>query len=306
MRPLFMPRRVVISNAFSLVVMDAARNWLRHLPFFVPALGSMGVALLMGGATATAAWIATEVLHAEATQASVIHVYIRDDASAAQTDALTSRLKSRAGVLSVVFVSKDQALAQASTRPGLKDLAASAGTNPFPASLDIRASNLSVLSSLDTLARHDPAVDSAYPTSYDAGAYSRVANVLGYGIGGALLLVLMLAVVAIAVTTGGIRAAILTRRDEIRVMRLVGSRPWMIKGPFLVEGALTGLAAGLAAALILVPATIALVSASQHSLVPLAPGLSPLTALQVGWLVPAAGMLLGMLASSIGLKKLPA
>jgi cell division transport system permease protein len=59
-------------------------------------------------------------------------------------------------------------------------------------------------------------------------------------------LLLLLIVVAAAVTAGSIRGTLLARREEVEVMWLVGSARWVISGPFLVEGALTG---GLGASL---------------------------------------------------------
>ena len=49
-----------------------------------------------------------------------------------------------------------------------------------------------------------------------------------------------------------IRLAIFARRREIEVMKLVGATNWFIRGPFMLEGLITGLAGALAAILLLV------------------------------------------------------
>ena len=44
-----------------------------------------------------------------------------------------------------------------------------------------------------------------------------------------------------------IRLSIFSRRREIEVMKLVGATNWFVRGPFMVEGLLCGLAGALAA-----------------------------------------------------------
>jgi cell division transport system permease protein len=50
-----------------------------------------------------------------------------------------------------------------------------------------------------------------------------------------------------------IRTAVYYRRQEIEVMKLVGATEWFVRGPFLLEGVMTGLiAAALALGVLLV------------------------------------------------------
>ena len=48
-----------------------------------------------------------------------------------------------------------------------------------------------------------------------------------------------------------IRLSIFARRREIEVMKLVGATNWFVRGPFMLEGVLTGLAGSVAAVLLL-------------------------------------------------------
>ena len=54
---------------------------------------------------------------------------------------------------------------------------------------------------------------------------------------------LILAIVAILVAFNTIRLAIYNSKEEISFMRLVGASNWFIRGPFLVQGAISGFAA---------------------------------------------------------------
>jgi cell division transport system permease protein len=58
------------------------------------------------------------------------------------------------------------------------------------------------------------------------------------------------ALVAALIIGTAIRIAIFARRDEILIMRLVGATNGFIRRPFLLEGALTGLAGGVLALLL--------------------------------------------------------
>ena len=165
-------------------------------------------------------------------------------------DLLWDRLSKDPRVASVTYVTKAEALARAQQIPGLPQLAAATDSNPFPASLDVRVKNIDDVAAIDTLVRTDIAVDPVYPTSYDRGAYQRIQAVLfGAAVAGFAFLSL-LGFVAVTVTMNSIRAAIHSRRDEVTIMQLVGAPRWMVRGPFVVEGAITGALSGAVAGLI--------------------------------------------------------
>jgi len=61
---------------------------------------------------------------------------------------------------------------------------------------------------------------------------------------------IVLNITAILVTFNTIRLAISNQKEEIKIQRLVGASNWFIRGPFLVQGAISGLIAVLISALI--------------------------------------------------------
>ena len=295
--------RVVSANLFRYLVRGAVRSWARNMSGTAPALGSMTLLLLISGLVGVTGFALYNLEQVEASQASLLHVYLRDGATDSDVNALQARLESDPRVANVRFVSKAEALLRAQRIPGLPELADSTESNPFPASLDVQVKNINDVAAIDESVRNDEAVDPVYPTSYDRGAYQRIQGLLfGVALAGIAFLAL-LGFVAVTVTANSIKAAIHARRDEIRIMQLVGAPRWMVRGPFLVEGALTGVVAGTVAGLITFALTFAGVKGASTAFAQFAPGVSIEVAIVAAAIVLAVGLALGSGSSLISLRR---
>ena len=71
-----------------------------------------------------------------------------------------------------------------------------------------------------------------------------------------LVLSAILIILSLIITFNTIRLAIYTARDEISVMRLVGASSAYVRGPFVVEGILYGVVAGLIVLILFYPLTL--------------------------------------------------
>lgn len=295
--------RIVTANLFRYLLRGAARNWMRNISSTAPALGSMTLLLVMSGLVGLCGVALHNLETVEAGQASMLHVYLRDDAPTTNIDSLWVRLAVDPRVASVTYVSKAEALRRAQRIPGLPQLADASESNPFPASLDVQVKKIDDVASIDAVARDDIAVDPSYPTSYDRGAYQRIQAVLfGVAVAGFVFLS-MLGFVAVTVTINSIRAAIHSRRDEVMIMQLVGARRWMVRGPFVVEGAITGGLAGLVAGLITFGLASAGITSGADAFARFAPGLSLAVAAAAAVAVFVAGLGLGSGSSLISLRR---
>jgi cell division protein FtsX len=283
---------IVVTNVVKLLVLDATRNWLRNVRTVTPALGSMSLLLLLAGSSALSTLAVANVLQVESRDASLVHLYLRSTASSADVEALRDRLRSDARVVSVRFVSSQEALQDARRRPGLPSLIDDAGANPFPASLEVRAARLADLASIVAEVDGQKALDPAYPTSYDPGTYRTLQTFIA--VAGGLA----------AVTANAIRAAILARWDDLTVMRLVGASGWVLRGPFVFEGALTGAVSGVLGAGVLLALFAAAQRASAQSFTAFLPGVGWDAALAAGVSLLLAGASLGSAASLVGLRGL--
>jgi cell division transport system permease protein len=295
--------RTVVANLFRYLFGGAVRNWIRNISGTAPALGSMTLLLLLTGLVGLCGFAIHNLDQLEAGQAAVLHVYISDAATSAEVDSLWDRLAKDGRIASVDYTTKAQALLRAQHMPGLPQLADASDSNPFPASLDVHVKSVNDVAAIDAMVRYDLAVDPVYPTSYDKGAYQRIQTVLlGIAVAGFAFLGL-LGFVAVTVTINSIRSAIHARRDEVAIMQLVGAPRWMVRGPFIVEGAITGALAGAAAGLVTFGLSFAGITAASNSFTQFAPGVTVAVAAVTAALVFATGLGLGSGASMIGVRR---
>jgi cell division transport system permease protein len=301
------PRRrivqIVVTNIFRYLFQGAARNWFRNISSSAPAIGSMTLLLLMAGLIGLAGFAIYNLEQVEAGQASLLHVYLRDDATPGDVYALWTRIEGDRRVTRVTYTNKAAALARASRMPGLPQLADSSESNPFPASLDVQVKKIDEVAAVDTAFRNGAIVDPEYPTSFDRGAYQRIQDLLfGVGVAGLAFLGL-LGFVAVTVTINSIRAAIHARRDEVAIMQLVGAPRWMVRGPFVVEGAITGGLAGAAAGLVTFGLAAAGMRAGSASFTQFAPGVTLAVAALAATIVFVAGLGLGSGSSLVSVRR---
>jgi len=301
------PRRrvmeAVVKNVFRYLFKGAARNWARNLGGNAPALSSMALLLFLTGLIGLSGFALMNLEQIQAGEASVLHVYLRDDADATDMFNLRNQLARDPRVASVNFTSKAQALQHAQSIPGLPQLASASESNPFPASFDVQVKSVDQVAAIDAMARTNPAVDPTYPTSYDRGAYQRIqAVLLGVAIAGIAFLA-VLGFVAVMVTVNSIRAAIHSRRDEVAILQLVGAPRWMVRGPFIVEGAITGSLAGAAAGLVTFGLALAGIAEGSASFSQFAPGVTISVAAVAGAIVFATGLGLGSGSSLLSVRR---
>ena len=177
--------------------------------------------------------------------------YLREGTKPEEMEVARSELGSLPEVLDVRYVSKDEALQRARRDTQFGELYGSTDVNPLPASLEVRFRDGSrteqAVSQIAGLAAAYPFVeDVEYGREWVGKLFTlrRIAAVTTAVLGGSF------GVVAALIIGTALRIAILARRDEIHIMRLVGARNGFIRRPFLVEGAIAGFLGGAFALLL--------------------------------------------------------
>lgn len=292
------------SNVARVVLLSGLRNWGRNLRTASPALASIGLLLVSTGMCAIAWTALSGVVRSEARSAAILHVYLADGASDDSVVSLEERLKALPGVRQVTYLSSDDALRRARARPALGLLLEDDTSSPFPAQLDVTVASVDRVGAVAAAAGGDPAVDTAYPTSYDGDAYRRLRSALQYAqlAGGAFLAVLL--VVALAVCANSIRSSLLARQEEIRIMWLVGSPAWVMRSPFLVEGALTGALAAAFAAGLLGAALLTALHAQPVAIAQFLPGIDAAFTARLAAAILVVGASVGSGSTLLGLRGL--
>jgi cell division transport system ATP-binding protein len=291
------------ANAYRLVVLSGLRSWSRDVRATAPAIGTIALLLVLCGTLAMVGVAVKGAIADQASQASIVRVYLASDASSDDIAALKTMLVADPRVASVTSVSPEQALAEASRRPGLDNLASLSDTNPFPASLDVRVKLVTQVAAVAASVKGNPAVDSSYPTSYDPDTYSRLRHfaLIAGGIAGGILL--LFAIVAYAVVANSMRGIAASRRQEVAVTRLLGARGWMMRGPFVVEGLMTGAIAGALAAALVGAAYLLAVRFEDAIYVQVLPGVNLTSVQYVLAAVITAGLLLGAGTALFGFRR---
>jgi cell division transport system permease protein len=210
------------------------------------------LAAVVLGAILLVSWNVDRLL-TQWTTASEFSVFLRDDASSEQRGAIEAAIDQSGVTAEREYVSKAQALER--FRSQFADLAAltgDLGDNPFPASLEVRVRPEAEQNGrADALVTRIAALPGVADVRYDREWLSRVSSGLNAIRGAGFALALLMALAAAVTVAAVVRLGLHARRDEIEIMKLVGSPVAFIRGPFIAEGFLQGgLGALLAIALL--------------------------------------------------------
>jgi cell division transport system permease protein len=188
----------------------------------------------------------------------VVNVYFCTDvtcekggeASREQIEAVRAKLVSMPEVKDAQFISKEEALRiQAERTPELTQNLAS---NPLPASYKViphRGEDVAAIA-----ANLEPAPAGVEKVNYGKKEADRVLQVAKI-VGGIVLTgSLLLIAASILLISNTIRLSIFARRREVEVMKLVGATNWFVRGPFMLEGIITGLIGSILAVILLIVA----------------------------------------------------
>jgi cell division transport system permease protein len=176
----------------------------------------------------------------------------------------------------VKYISKDQALTDFTERhkdsATLMESLQQVNGNPFLASLNIAAKGMSEYDQVAQFLGQEQykAMVNKVNFSEKKSVIEKIFSLTAGASKAGFILAGMLGFVSILVTFNTIRVAIISRKREISIQRLVGASRWFIRGQFFVEGLILGLLAAIFCFLI----TIGISWYANSSLEALMPGLS--------------------------------
>ncbi len=203
-----------------------------------------------------------------------INVYTVTTASEQNIFALKSSLESLPDVEEVTYTSREEALAAFRERHESDELTIQAleelGDNPLGASLSIRAKDTSQYESIAAFLDEQRNLENPESPLIDRvnfnqnkNAIDKLTSIIDAAEQSGFIAMIILIVSSILISFNTIRLAIYTTREEISIMRLVGASNMFIRGPFILQGIMYGLVAGVLALLIIYPVALYLGPATE-------------------------------------------
>ncbi len=260
----------------------------------------------MAVALSVAGWgmiVSANLVHVAGVLESQVEVvgFLRRDLGAAESKRALAAARAIPSVRSAVLVDRDEAMRRLGRTFGsLARVSKQLPANPLPDSIEVRVSDArharAVAGALRGVAGVDEVMFGA-PVVDRLVALTRAVRLAGAGVAA------LLAGAALLIIINTIRLTVVARRQEIEIMALVGAAPGFVRGPFLVEGALQGLAASAVATAIMVAGYSAVAGGVTRSL-PFLPILEPRAVLPEAvaaiWLLGAA---VGFAGSLFGIRR---
>jgi cell division transport system permease protein len=163
-------------------------------------------------------------------------------------------LEATAGVKSVEYISKDEALRELGHKVrDANDAIELLGSNPLPSLFRITPDDPDELNAI--VAHIAPggtprldAIDDVQNRESDTGKILSATGLVK-GLGAVMAALLVLASIALIANT--LRLSVFARRREVEVMKLVGATNWFIRWPFVIEGVIIGFLGGVVSVLLL-------------------------------------------------------
>lgn len=238
-------------------------NFARNISVSIAAVLITTIALLVISSLILTRAVLTSTLN-QIESAVDIRVYLTNSAADDDIATLQKQIQALPEVSQVTLSTSEQELANFTARHQNDQLTLQAieevGNNPFGASLNIKAKNISQYSGIASFL--DAEQNQSQTSIISSVNYSRnkqaidvinrmIASSRTLGIAG----VIFFALISLLITFNTISLAIYMSREEISVMRLVGASTRYIRGPFMISGLIYGLCASVLSLLFILPIT---------------------------------------------------
>ncbi len=289
---------------------ESLRGFSRNLSTALGSIVTIFLSLLIIGLFLVGGVMVNNIIESVEDEVSIT-AYVADDASEEDIQAVEDFIAGLEGVSSVGFTTKEQALENFSSSQNTDIIDSLDGTNPLPASIDVELSDSQLVEQVaDQIEANetfraicDEPDNPADSIMYGQGTVERLLQLIAYVryIGYALIALLIF--IAMVFINNTIRLAIMARRKEIAIMRLVGASNGFIRGPFLMEGSLHSIIGSLLAVgvLELLRRFVLPVVQNAISFLSFEAGLQTFLMIYLGLVV--AGLVIGLIGSAFAMRR---
>jgi len=196
-----------------------------------------------------------------------INIYFEPDASESDILAIRDSIEELPEVESATYQSADEVFDDFEDRNENDDIINDAldelDENPFGAVINVLATDPSLypqinefINSDETLTEDGENIIQDANFNRNADAIQRLTDIINTVDFLSIAVLVFFAFISILITFNTVRLAIYNSRDEISVMKLVGASNTYIRGPFMIEGIMYGIASALISLLLFYPLTL--------------------------------------------------
>ena len=180
--------------------------------------------------------------------AQEIRVFIKNEATEEQIEEIGRQIYEIEGVRNAEFVSKEDALEYMKEWLGEEAMAGYEDRNIFSAAYDVTLTDLELNNEVQESIMQLDNIKNIESANKVISQIINIAKGVRIVTGGILVL---LVIISISIISNTIKITVHSRRKEISIMKYVGATNSFIRWPFLVEGIIIGVIAGLISVLII-------------------------------------------------------
>ncbi|MGC8844115.1 MAG: permease-like cell division protein FtsX [bacterium] len=233
-------------SSLEFILEETFKNITRNFVISMASISTVAITLLVVGV------IGVAMLNLEYASQNLpgkleIAVFLKKDATLQGAQKLAEEVKSWNGVKDVQIVTREEAW-QKLQKELEREVKLSDLPNPLPHSLRIKTNGPQFIIPVADALRKEPIVDEVREGREIAEKLQNLNNTIKWA---GLILGIFLLIASFLIIGNAVRLAIYARRQEIRIMQLVGATDLFIMGPFVLEGTIYGILGGLIAFLLL-------------------------------------------------------
>jgi len=231
-------------------IKDAFKSIVRNKTLSIASMATVAATLFILG-TVTLTMVNVDKAVAHIGSKIEVKVFIKDDITSDQQDALRGKLESIEGVKEVTLETKEQALEK--VKDQMKDDAEmlTAGfdeKNPFPGSFTVKVTKPEVVDTIIESVKTAEGVEKIKDARDIIDKISKLTSSIK--VVGIIAFVVFI-LVSLFLIGNTIKITVYSRKREIGIMKYVGATDWFIRWPFIIEGVILGIAGGIVSTIVL-------------------------------------------------------
>ena len=282
---------------------DTLRSLWRHKGMVLVSVLTVATMLVaLGAATLLAA--NSEYMARNLEEELEVIVYLNTDVTREEALALEPAIKAIEGYESSVFVPKEDALAEMSTRFDETNLAeALGGTNPLPDAYKIKLVQPEQIAGAVAYLENQEVFPQIEMVRYGQDTVENMIALSGTMEIACIALIIGMLLIALFLVNSTIRLTVAARGEEINIMKYVGATNFYVRVPFFLEGLIIGIVGALLADVAIYFGYAAILEYFAANLAFVTLLSDPNLMMLIMLVLLVGGTLLGALGSNIAIKK---